>query len=130
MRSGNAGADGRTDHGTDSAPDRGSQDSSATCAYAHFGKASLSVLVGGNVAFSLGLGVGALGIDDFSVQMVAGAVGQDEFIGTEVDDGPAVDATAGSGVHDPATQLGAHRNNDFAVAQDVLAECRVTSGKD
>ncbi len=61
--------------------------------------------VGDNVSFALGLGVGAERIDDLSVQMVASAVGQNKFIGTEVDDGAAVETIAGGGVHDPAVQL-------------------------
>jgi hypothetical protein len=51
----NAGADGRAHHAHRLRPDRGSHDRSATGAYAQLSQVALAVLVGGNVAFSLGL---------------------------------------------------------------------------
>ena len=105
------------------AADRGAHDRAATGSQAQLCHGPFAVLVGDDIAFSLRLGVGAEGIDDFSVQMIAGAVGQNEFIGTEVDDRPTVQAIAGAGVYHFAVQFRSYRDDDFAVAHDILGDC-------
>src|SRR5580692_6040179 len=122
MRGGSARADSRAHDRADSAPNGSAHDCSAASAGAQYGKVSLYFRAGDNVPFALGVGVGALRIDDLSMHVVAGTVGQDEFIGTEVEGGAAVQTARGGGEYDSPVQLRTLRHNHFAVARDVLGD--------